>query len=758
MTRRVRTTEGSRYYGLPIGSPIIADPPVRADRLFLPEDIDEVPLHIWDEIGAMQPINYVTTPYGDVVSDVPIPQDTMDEIVADLETVVKALPPDVNIDRIDVVIPQNDPLFKRGPLGYTVQGRAPVIHLHPMVAKNVPLSEVLDEMVQGTGGDINDVQRAYSLATDDDAPRLGVMMHESGHLVDFAREDTSPDTFTIVRWLLALADSGLTDDYYAMKDPFEGYAEFYADYRLSPNPNPASLSYAERYRWDGEEPTKRRIRAKDGRPIMADLYGQFLATAKKILDTAEVQEKVRHVRDAAYWGLPVGTPIEPGMKPVKPGSPDAPDLKPSTTTTRPSRRITPTTTATSTAGEWLTGDDKPDKIVMPGGRPEKDMIVKGRDSLWKHLEYNPTTGETRPTVERQQFWRGIIEELRAGVSGHETAYQGEGDTGDFPVFTMLGGGGGSGKSRVQQQADGLTPKDDTVRLDADDIKAILFDRDPEYQHLSKDDRARFLHEESSLVVKMAQKSALGAGQHVLLDGTGNSDLDKLEKKIKTARDAGYQVNGVYATVPTQLAWARNVRRALIDPNRGEVPPFALGGAHASVSDVAPQAAPDFDHFQLFDMASGQARLIATCERGGEMEIIDQAAYDGFLSKAGTWSDAELEALRKLIPQEYLDMPDDPTLDERDYLGPEWFDYGWMPSLDTKAEKMMLDDDVKTTILISVGRVSFEQTGLPDTPEIRDYWAATEQSLASIPEGVGVDVPKEWPSEEKYGAWLEAWGM
>lgn len=104
------------------------------------------------------------------------------------------------------------------------------------------------------------------------------------------------------------------------------------------------------------------------------------------------------------------------------------------------------------------------------------------------------------------------------------------------------------------------------------------------------------------------------------------------------------------------------------------------------------------------------------------------------------------------------MPDDPTLDERDYLGPEWFDYGWMPSLDTKAEKMMLDDDVKTTILISVGRVSFEQTGLPDTPEIRDYWAATEQSLASIPEGVGVDVPKEWPSEEKYGAWLEAWGM
>lgn len=31
------------------------------------------------------------------------------------------------------------------------------------------------------------------------------------------------------------------------------------------------------------------------------------------------EDKARHVRDAAFWGMPVGTPIEPGMKPVKPG-------------------------------------------------------------------------------------------------------------------------------------------------------------------------------------------------------------------------------------------------------------------------------------------------------------------------------------------------------------------------------------------------------------------------------------------------------
>lgn len=484
------------------------------------------------------------------------------------------------------------------------------------------------------------------------------------------------------------------------------------------------------------------------------LYRRYFEITQKVLTLLEDEVKVRHVRDAAYWGLPVGTPIEPGMKPVKPDAPEV--TKPSTVTTKPTRRISPTTSV-SPSGDWLSADspDKPERIVMPGGRPGKDMVKQGQDSLWEHLEYNPKTGETQPTAERMAFWQSIVAEARAGVpKGQET-----------PVFTLLGGGGGSGKSIMQKQAKGLTPKDETVRMDADDIKRILFEKDPAYQSLSKDERARYLHEESSIIVKMAQRQALAEGQHFLLDGTGNSDLDKLEKKIKTARDAGYQVNGVYATVPTQLAWARNVKRALKDEHRGEVPSFALGGAHSSVSSVAPKAAPDMDTFQLFDMASGKARLIATCKRGEEMEVLDQEAYDGFLSKDGSWTPAELEALRTLIPPAYLEAEE--GADERKLLGPEWFDYGWMPSLrdpafagipgDTKSGRPKIDDEDKTKMLIMVGKTSFEESGFPDTPEFREYWDGIAESVANIPAGVGVDVPKEWPSD-RYDQWLDAWGM
>ena len=32
----------------------------------------------------------------------------------------------------------------------------------------------------------------------------------------------------------------------------------------------------------------------------------------------DAEFKTRHVRDVAYWGMPYGTPIEPGMKPAGP--------------------------------------------------------------------------------------------------------------------------------------------------------------------------------------------------------------------------------------------------------------------------------------------------------------------------------------------------------------------------------------------------------------------------------------------------------
>jgi hypothetical protein len=56
---------------------------------------------------------------------------------------------------------------------------------------------------------------------------------------------------------------------------------------------------------------------------MSDYYEAFLGVTAKVLDAATVirgtyldpETKVRHVRDADFWGMPVGTPIVAGMKP-----------------------------------------------------------------------------------------------------------------------------------------------------------------------------------------------------------------------------------------------------------------------------------------------------------------------------------------------------------------------------------------------------------------------------------------------------------
>lgn len=45
-----------------------------------------------------------------------------------------------------------------------------------------------------------------------------------------------------------------------------------------------------------------------------DMHRAYLQRVQELLDTVP-ESKVRHVRDAAFWGMPVGTPIEPGMKP-----------------------------------------------------------------------------------------------------------------------------------------------------------------------------------------------------------------------------------------------------------------------------------------------------------------------------------------------------------------------------------------------------------------------------------------------------------
>lgn len=79
----------------------------------------------------------------------------------------------------------------------------------------------------------------------------------------------------------------------------------------------------------------------------------------------DAETKVRYVRDAAYWGVPVMTPIAPGMKPQGPTSP-AGRARRSSMTGRGIRRSMPSTSA---GGDKTPGRAAPRKRVKPKNGP-----------------------------------------------------------------------------------------------------------------------------------------------------------------------------------------------------------------------------------------------------------------------------------------------------------------------------------------------------------------------------------------------------
>ena len=53
-----------------------------------------------------------------------------------------------------------------------------------------------------------------------------------------------------------------------------------------------------------------------------------------------------------------------------------------------------------------------------------------------------------------------------------------------------------------------------------------------------------------------------------------------------------------------------------------------------MSRIFPQVASEFDHCALFDTSdhSKPPVLVAECERGGEIRIVNQDLYDAFIAK------------------------------------------------------------------------------------------------------------------------------
>jgi predicted ABC-type ATPase len=235
----------------------------------------------------------------------------------------------------------------------------------------------------------------------------------------------------------------------------------------------------------------------------------------------------------------------------------------------------------------------------------------GKDSLAMY-----TGSDGKQTPEREALHVAIIDK----------AFEGKTPV-DKPTVFLMGGGPASGKSEILSSGELGIPTN-SVEVNSDKIKADF----PEYQKMLEErnpNSAPFTHEESSEVSKDMLTKAVNGGYNTVLDGTGDSDLAKLENKIAMMKQAGAQVVANYCTVDVKTALERNLMRA--EKTGRYVPESVIKETYKSLATILPQAIEKglYDKFAMWDNNGKPPVKIASAE-GKNFVIHDQKAWDRFL--------------------------------------------------------------------------------------------------------------------------------
>lgn len=234
-------------------------------------------------------------------------------------------------------------------------------------------------------------------------------------------------------------------------------------------------------------------------------------------------------------------------------------------------------------------------------------------SAQAHLRKN-ADGSWGFTPEREALHDQIVADALAGVPSSNN-----------PTVVFLGGGAASGKSTALAGAK-LDINDKHVTVNPDDVKKKL----PEYKQKTSEEAAAFTHEESSYVAKRIQAAAVEGKKDIVVDAVGDTSASSMEKKISSAKSAGYRTIGTYVTIPTAEAQKRAFDRGVKEGR--VVPPKVIAAGHRGVSNTFPQIASKFDEVALYNNEiRGNLRLIGS-GKNGSFNVEDQGLWTEFLAK------------------------------------------------------------------------------------------------------------------------------
>jgi predicted ABC-type ATPase len=207
-------------------------------------------------------------------------------------------------------------------------------------------------------------------------------------------------------------------------------------------------------------------------------------------------------------------------------------------------------------------------------------------------------GHKRPDGSWTPERRKVHDQIMREILNPEAIKAATPKPGEDPVFTMLGGRGGSGKSWFSKT--GVVPKGHLI-LDNDAIKAKL----PEYQGWN----AALLHEEASHIFDRIDAAAREAGLNIAHDATLKT-YRSAEKRANEYRDKGYKVHGHYMFVPPHISAQRAVKR-FMGPGGRYVPPSYILSSTTNESSFD-QLRPLLDKWSLYrnDVEGKEPELVA----------------------------------------------------------------------------------------------------------------------------------------------------